>query len=379
MPIVTPGSGELDVRLVGDLAPIRVLDEDTVERLWIAQSGPGLQMLAYLAEETAQFDWIILSPCNAAIVEGLESGSIALRDAVVGTWMWLVQRRIDGSLSAWTVDEQWFPEVNLPRPGVRLRLEHSPAITTRAIGESIGRGTAPASVVAWVADSTRKAIKVLLDYMFEFDKGGRPTDEARSLYDLPVRSLAFHSFEVGLGLPESQMGREKVQQAVTLLQSGFDWLASDPSEPFLPNSSAEERIAVLAALKTLAPPKHGLIERVEVGGLCMRRVGNLDRAARAKLQTEITAVHAETPITLVGRVRELDRDRGTFILRDVNDRPEIRGVISQETVDEFVEYFITEQRVAVIGVQRSSRFYAHAVAPIADGRRDGGTHDEKGD
>lgn len=376
MPIVMPGSNEIEARLVGDLTALQVLDEDVVERLWVVQNGLGQHMLAYLAAELPEFDWIILSPCNGTIVTGLENGSIALRDAVVGAWMWLVQRRSDGSLSTWAVDASLIPEVNLPRPGVRLRFEHSPAITTRAIGASIGHGTAPASVVAWVADSTRKAVKVLLDHMFEFEKGGRPTDEARSLYDLPVRSLAFNSFEVGLGLPESATGKEKVQQAIALLQAGFDWLASAADEPLLPDSSTEERIAVLAALKTLAPPKHGAIERVEVGGLYMQRLGNLDRAARAKLQTEMTAVHAETAVTLVGRIRELDRDRGTFILRDLRDRPEMRGVISQETADEFVEYFISEQRVAVIGVQRGSRFYAHAVAPISNDSDGTATDDE---
>ncbi len=364
MPVVAPSAGELNSAVVGNLVPVHVLDEDIVVRLWTVENGIGQPMLAYLAEELADFDWIVLSPTSPAVVQGLEDGSVALRDAVVGTWMWLVRRGHDGSVHAWSVTEGFLCPGKLPKPGVRLRLEHMPAIATRAVGPLIGRATTPASVVAWVADSTRKAVKVLVDYMLELGTGGRPTDEARSLYDLPIRTLAFHSFEIGFGIPDSAAGRDSVQQAIEMLQTGFDWLACDGDEPLLPNTSAEERVAVLAALKVLAPPKHGPITQVEVGGLWMRRGGTLNRQSRAKLQREIDAVHAETAVTYVGRVRELDRDRGTFILRDLPDRPEVRGVISLETWDEFIDYFATEERVAVIGILRGGRFYAQAIAPV---------------
>jgi WD40 repeat protein len=124
MSLTAPNTSTVPVEWIGDLSPTLVLDEDIVVRLWLVRNAIGQEMLAYLADEQPGEDWIVLSPAGPNLVASLKDGTLPLRDALTATWMWLVRRTHEGTLSAWSVDAATLGDIHLPRPGARLRWQH---------------------------------------------------------------------------------------------------------------------------------------------------------------------------------------------------------------------------------------------------------------
>lgn len=363
MPLIPPSAPGQDLAWLRDLRPAQVLDEDLVVRLWVVQTGLGQPMLAYLADETPTGDWVLLSATSEARIRSLEAGQLPLRDALTEGWLWLVLRPHQGPLLAWPVQAQDLPPDHLPRPGVRLRLEHTPVLTTRAVGPTLVAGQVPASVVAWVADATRMAMKALVEHLGGLDTGGRPTDEARARYDLPVRTLAFGSLEIGFGLP-SGAGVDTAPAALALLQAGLRWLSADAGTPLLPERPHAERLAVLEALKRLSPPDRGAIEALEIGGAGLQKSTRLDPSVRQRLAQERRAVQSERPVTAEGRIGGMDQDRHTFVLRDLapgQAEKELRWSYGPDLQAAVLGAFTRQAQVTITGSERSGRLYARTL------------------
>lgn len=107
-----------------DLTPTRILDEDVVVRLWMAEIQPGKHGLAYLMDEGQGMDTILVIPAEPTIADDLESCLTSLLDVFKGE-MWMVTRHYDDTLMSQIVRREDIPNHRLPRPGVYLRLLNS--------------------------------------------------------------------------------------------------------------------------------------------------------------------------------------------------------------------------------------------------------------
>ena len=103
----------------------------------------------------------VLVPISAKTLTSLEVGATSVRDALTATCGWLHLNN-GYKTGTWSIDFDQFPTEYLPLPGTPLLPEHEPVLRTRAVGEKIVLGQMPASVVSFVADATKKAIKTLL-------------------------------------------------------------------------------------------------------------------------------------------------------------------------------------------------------------------------
>ncbi|GEN12645.1 hypothetical protein MFU01_76820 [Myxococcus fulvus] len=371
MPMKAPDSGRaIGAEFLGSGAVEESLYEADGPVLFTTISKAGQQLLAYVADESVDGTWLILSACTPRVVDELKRGQIAVRDALTSSWMWLAFKGVDGSLTrAWSILPDEVPDGHLPAPGTPLLPEHEPVITARAKGESIVAGATPASVVAFVADSTRKAIKILLEWVLERPNEGRPPDELRTLYDLPVQRFAFNSFEVAFGSPSGTFDSEELRRAANLLQKGLAW-ASDDNEHPLSAVSDDERSAILHAALQLTPPSSGPICEVEISGTWMSGGPELlTRVARRRIRSELRRLQSEHVVRLVGRIGEVDRDNFTFILRGTDEGTQYRGVFEEEMLDDVVDYFAEDRRVAVVGVHRAGRLYVAVIS--ADAKAEG--------
>jgi hypothetical protein len=225
----------------------------------------------------------------------------------------------------------------------------------------------PASVVAFVADSTRKAIKILLDNLLMLPSEGRPREEHRALYDLPIQNFAFASFELSFGMPDEELfPREQLREAAKKLERGLAWASSIDSAPLAAESDAERETILRAAL-LLTPPQAGVITEVQVSGLWIQRGSiRLTRDSRRRVRQELRNIDSERVMSYTGRIGEIDIDNSSFILRDVEDGQDRRGFYNDDLLDDMITFFADAQRVAVAGVERLGRLYVSAVAPAAD-------------
>lgn len=375
MPVTVPAKAPaIDLLLLGDYRVDEILYEAEEPIVFTVVAG-AQTLLAYLADHNADGRWVILAPCGAKLLASLRSGSVTVRDALTSSWTWLANLDESGRpLRAWTVDADTIPVGHLPEPGLPLLPEHEPIIATRAIGPTIVAGEIPASVIAFVANGTRMAVKTLLDFILDrqSDTGGRPPDEMRALYDLPVTRFAFQSFELSFaaarpvertipmfGDPGSP---PEIVRAAQLLQKGLAWASCTDERP-LEASSDEERDAVLRAILNLTPPATGPIEQISVSGQWMvKGITILKRGSRRRVHGELRRLRTEHVVKKEGRVGELDRDRLSFILRDTG-AADVRCLFKEEDYEDVFSAFESQGKVAVAGIERNDRLYVAAVLP----------------
>jgi hypothetical protein len=331
--------------------------------VFITNSVHRQTLLGYVADETEEGTWYLLAPISQARLLELRVGALTVRDALIGSWLWQCLETHDG-LHVWPVEPASIPEIFLPARGTPLLPEHEAAIVTRAVGDGVRLGCIPASVIAFVTDATRSAVKTLLDFVSETPSEGRPTVEHRALYDLPVQRFAFSSFEVAFGAPDTGLfSSSKLVAATERLEMGLIWAASSKDEP-LSATTDEERAAVLRAVLLLTPPSGGPISEIHVSGSWMKRGQiRIGRETRKKVRAELRALDSERVATYSGRIGEVDRDRCTFILRDTEDKRDHKGVFADELLDDVLQYFTDSRTVTVAGVERGGQLHVAALAP----------------
>lgn len=363
MAIVPPANSTLlPTGLLTSILESEVLYEAEGTVLFTAETELG-RVVAYVADDTVDGRWLLLAPCNDPMLVSLRLGHIAVRDALFNSWTWLAQLNGVEVTSAWRVEEASLPAEHLPTPGVFLTADLDPVLTTRAEGSKIVREATPASVLAYVSDATCKALKGILDFVMENDVQGRPTDDLRSRYDLPIHSLAFGSFQVAFGAPPKRLfPDDSLDRSVKLLQKGLRWAADEGSAPS-PGATEAERGAVLRAILRLTPPSTGVIERIDVGGRWMNKGAVvLKRPARKRVQAELRKVSSERIVVQTGIIDELDKN-GTFILRHTANGKDVKGSFDEGLYDDLLDHFANDDIVGVIGVERNGRLYATAVNP----------------
>jgi len=367
MPIDRPAHNPLPSGLLGPELPLdEMLYEADTPVLFVTHTSQGQPLLAYVADDSGHDMVTLLCPLSPAVLDALKRGALGVREALSASWLWM--HVSDGERSdVWATDINTFPSSHLPVPGTPLLAEHEPVFRARAVGKQVVLGRMPASVVAFVADATRRAFKTILDFRFDARSEGRPTEEHRALYDLPIQQFAFASFELSFGAPdEGFFLSEAVREAADLLMDGLRWASDTNSREPMPGESTDQRAAVLRAALLLTPPLSGAIEEMQVSGLWVpgERI-RLTRDSRRKIKGELRTVTKDHVVAYNGRIRELDMDNLSFILRETDDNHDKRGVISEDQLEDVSAYFIDEVRVTIAGVERGGRLYVAAVAPYA--------------
>lgn len=367
MPLTPPdGRSAVPLAWLGSPTPREVLYEAEAPVVFTVENASGQAMLAYVADEDATGRWLLLAPCTDSSLNDLRDGRSPVREALEASWMWLA--RVEGGAwtAAWACNLGDLPADYLPTPGLLLTPELEPVIATRAIGARIGRTTTPASVVAYIADATRKAVKGILEFVLQRDPQGRPPDELRTLYDLPVQRFAFASFEIAFTTSPTLLQSAEIARTTELLRKGLAWAASDGTQPLAATSDAE-RAAVLQAIYQLAPPTTGAIENIEVRGQWMHhRHVRLGRDTRRRIQAEIRRTRVEHVVSRQGRIGEFDKDNLTFTLRDTPGGVDVRGIFEEELYDQLWDHFTNDDHIVVIGIERDGKLHTSAASLVPE-------------
>lgn len=210
-------------------------------------------------------------------------------------------------------------------------------------------------------------MNALLDHMFATPIEGRPRQEHRALYDLPIQRFAFSSLELSFGAPEeSLVAVDQVREAAQRLETGLTWASTSTPEPWgeIPE---DERATILRAALFLTPPAAGPISEIHVSGRWIHnRKLRLTRESRRRVRQELRRVDSERIVRYEGRIGELDIDNLSFTLRDTVDGQDRRGFFTEDLLDDMVALLSDVRRVAVAGVERQGRLLVSAAGPLED-------------
>ncbi|UCI33254.1 hypothetical protein [Mesorhizobium sp. B4-1-4] len=341
---------------ISSLSPLQVLDEFDEPTLFTFKSSDDQLLLAYQCGQDRGISRYLLVPADEHLVSQIEGNRLPLRDALVGGgWAWLVDRLAGGKLTEpVAIDPNKLPATALPKPGATLSIDPRVLLRVRLIGKDLDAHRIPASVVRRALDGTTGAIRALSAYALELDQlSGRPADEFRRFYDLPAVDFGFRSFEIAFGAPnfserlfDDQPTIEKISEA---LQKGLTWATEKEAAP-VPHS-AEWR-SIVEALAKLTPPIKGVIESVEVSGRLTGRRARPVQLTRRSAERVANARKTFVPDTRAkayeGFIRELDKDKKKFILRDAKANDLCVVGFNEDQFEDVNLAFDTDQLVNIV-------------------------------
>lgn len=392
-----PSSKKVDAARFGPFEPEEVLYEcdgpriftfrDTDDELNLAYWS-GDDLLTRPADDRSERprDRFVVVPTDNRILAALKRGEISVLQALAQPRSWLCDVFFDGELaSCWSVDFSQIPGDHLPIEGTMLWARLEPILTLRAQGPDIVPGRTPGSVIRSCVEGPQRALKILGEYVLGIcPKPGRPEDLFRRLFDLPAQRVAFGSFEISFRAPDEQPDlfeespvREALEEVSKLLRDGLTWLRTDAAdEGLFTDKDSDKTAAILMALKEITPSTHSSIHQLELYGPLVgtRRPLVVDRTARQKVNAALKAGSLEPELVdLVGRIRELDKDRFSFELREIEGPlPEQKFVFDQELAEDVFNAFHDEILVRVAGKTFPVRNVAYAIAVTKPSHRSSG-------
>lgn len=357
---------------ITEIPKIEVLYEAEEPIIYVSQGPPGLKLLVYLAEVQDSGEWLFVAPIGDSQLKSLKAGFTPVRAALFESWCLQCHRARDGKLRFWSVNQSDIPNAFLPVSDTPLYPQHTPVLVAKAIGPDLFPGRLTSSIVSAMAESGRKAVKNLIDFVIDEAQDGRPAGSYRSMYDLPVQRLRFGSFEVAFGAPQcDEDSLHNSSRAADMLADGLQWLAGGANSEPVPGSTDEERLAILDSLIELTPAQGSRIDRIELSGTWLGSKSiSLNKKSRSRVRKEIALLRAEQVIRAIGRVREMDQDRLSFTLRETDKNGPMKIFFAEEMFDEVLKSFSDSTKVEVIVAARLSKYLLRAIAEMPEGSED---------
>ncbi|MFP8779984.1 hypothetical protein [Hydrogenophaga sp. RWCD_12] len=361
----------IPVERLGTLSPYEVLYEFDGPLVFTTLSPTGGKFLAYASfcvdEEPANattelpdsdgFTRYLISPTSDKLLERLKKGATTLYDALDQPILWAVDIAHSGEVvrAAELGQLSDVPANCLPARNRTLWPHLMPLLSYRLIGDGLREGEVPASVVSRAVDGATSALKKLIEVVRNVNQStGRPTDSHRRDYDLTAQRFAFNSFEVAFAsgsvmpAPANEDPAARYTEAGMRLQEALDWLVYGYQYDEDPTTD------MLDVLNRLVPPSQGVVRETEIAGRLLPGSApyRLTRTDATRVRSAITRhrLRKRDLLESEGRVRELDLDEFTFILRDRNDGlPELRCSFIELLLDDVSDAFNGAGRVVVQG------------------------------
>ena len=357
--------------------PLEMLYAFDGPRIFTLKDADGELNLAYWSDEDAGVDRYVVVPTTQATISLLREGGMSVFDALAQPRCWICDVGSDGEVhNCLRVEFSDIPRDALPATGTMLWPSLEPLLALRAVGTDIVPGRIPSSVVKSCIEGVQKAFKLLAEYVLDQPaQAGRPKDFIRRLFDLPTQRIATGSLEISFRMPieEQSLFREggsksdevqTLEEVGALLKKGLSWLATAAAEEGVFGGENE---VVLRALKEITPSSQGSVEVIELRGqLIGPRTAPvlLGRTSRQRVNAAIKNRAFEPKvIDLQGRIRELDKDRMSFELRELegNKAPQ-RFVFDEELLEDVFQALQDDARVRVAGWTYPVKNLAYALA-----------------
>lgn len=350
-----------------NLRPERVLYEFDQPLIFTSRDSENDMVFVYQCgeEEDESANHYLIVPFDDERLADLTEGRMPVLEALSQPWIWFAKGRIGSIEHIERCSLNALPaEATLPDHSVMLWPSLEPLLSFRIIGEHIKKGEIPGSVVKQGIDAPSNAIKGIADYLTE--KLPPEAEEALSrMRSVKVQRITYASFDVGLRVempeaisPNVDPAREMRRLLTAALDAAGQADFSKPLGHYF--QSAEEGKVVLDAVRELTPPTYGAVTATQVGGRLVNggRIRELSRESR-RYVLERAAKPKDLPDviqTFVGFIREMDLDKWSFILRDIQgENGERKCRFSEEHEEEVNRLWNQRGRVQVTARIRKNR------------------------
>ena len=248
--------------------------------------------------------------------------------------------------------------------GANLAAREQAPLWIRLVGPRARWGETPSSVVTAFLDALRKGVQTIASSLAARNNLGRPPTELQLACDFEVALFAEGSFEVGVRLPDPEQGdffpvqfQESARHALQEFLTTAAWAARPlplvkDLETLIPEAKA--RRVALRAIKQFVPRKEGGINFVELYGSDLRsaeRIHLTPEASSVITQALAEAVDEKEEV-VEGEIREMDLDKRTFRLRNVQGQGDVTCKFGEELLPTAAE--LLGKRVVAIGLRRTS-------------------------
>ena len=235
-------------------------------------------------------------------------------------------------------------------------------------GPIIDYGSAPISVISGYLDNFRKTIQKVYGIVNDVKLKTRVPSSIAKMTDFRLVQYAPGSINFSLSLPEKQVGFFEEENIDTALELYFDilkWLSGDFESSKRIDALDEEKLEKLLVtiLKTLPDDKN--ITSVEFFGNKISKRIYINNRSKDKIKDTIRKIESkENLLEYRGCIRELDLDKLTFSLRNINDKEvkQLKCQLNEEIIEDIKNYFDTE--VIVTGVKKGQYLFVKYMEKV---------------
>lgn len=233
----------------------------------------------------------------------------------------------------------------------------------RVEGDGIEWGDTPASVLTAMLDIFRKGVQTVAEFISTGHVSARPTAEIKRSCDFRVVAFAPGSLRIGLKLPdpewslEQPLGRQQpsaAEQALADYLKVAQWASSEGSTEALSECVSDplRRRLILNELNRLVPRSRGDVAAVTLSGTVLGAgyEARLSKGTREPIGRAIEAAEQEEIVEYLGDLREIDLDKLSFTLRNVDQDREVPCEFGEELLQTAQEAL--DRRVRVRGIRR---------------------------
>lgn len=224
-------------------------------------------------------------------------------------------------------------------------------------GPVIDYGSAPISIISSYLDNFRKAMQRVYSIKHNISVTTRVPNWLAKLTDFKMNAYQPGSINLSLSIPEKQIGFYEdmnITSSIELYFKLLEWISNDKINEDIEKLDEKllEKLLIII-LKTLPDNKN--IESIEYQGNSLKDKIYINSNSRKIVKDKISKItHVNQLVNYKGCIRELDLDRLTFVLRNIENSniKQIRCTVNEENIDDIKNYL--DVNVSVTGTKNGT-------------------------
>jgi hypothetical protein len=203
----------------------------------------------------------------------------------------------------------------------------------RLLGPEIGYGKAPISVVSNVLDELRKGFQNVFAHLLGYKNIKKVPNNILNACDMKLTRVFEGSLQVALQRPEEQLnllGKSEFDKTAEYFFSVASWATEKGALENIINEIPDDdlRDVVFKSVLRVIPNNPRKVNRIHLYGPIIKKEILLTKQSRDFIINSIAKKDEEDIIyAYKGRIREVDLDKGSFKLREIENNSDLHEII----------------------------------------------------